>query len=55
MDQWAASFEEKSERRRRRNRRERLIKGTMLAIVLVAMIGAAFWATITIVDRLASL
>ena len=55
MDQWAASFEEKSRRRKRRNRRERLLRGALITIVLTALIGAAFWATLEILEPLASL
>ena len=55
MDQWAAHFQEKSERRRRRNRRATLIRATWIALALIALIGAAFWATTSIMEQLATL
>jgi len=54
MDQWAAHFQEKSERRRRRNRRSAIIRSGMIGFLLTAGIGAAFWATLTILDQLDS-
>ena len=54
MDQWAAHFQEKSERRRRRYRRLNFVRIGWTALLLTAVIGSAFWATLTILEKLDS-
>ena len=54
MDQWAAHFQQKSERRRRRNSRSTIVRASLMALILTAAIGAAFWAVLTILEELDS-
>ena len=54
MDQWAAHFQEKSERRRRRTTRATMFRTSWIALALTAGIAASFWATLTILELLES-
>ena len=54
MDQWATHFQEKSERRRRRSSRATIFRISWIAALLTAGIAAAFWSTLTILERLDS-